>query len=187
MENLLYEPLGKKNMSTYNTEMAYSRTKIQMMLVQENRFRLFHFHIFQCKSNFMEFYSNRLKKVMNQGIFKIHWWRNYVGDINKMGNSSCVPRLLSSFIFSLLIDKQNGFVKTICFKSFCLFMRMLYLTPHGTRNGSLGVGGWKVPQEKLKLGLGLQHSKQSTGPVALTNEVWRYSFFSGILVHDTYI
>lgn len=153
MENLLYELLGKKNMFTYSTEMAYSRTKIQMMLVQENRFRLFHFHIFQCESNFMEFYSNRIKKVMYWGIFKIHWWENYVGDSNKMGNSTYEPQMLSSFIFSLLIDKQNGFIKTIYFKSFCLFMRMLYLTPHWRKNGSLGVGVKDTPG-KTEIGLG---------------------------------
>lgn len=71
MKNLLYELLGK-NMSTCSTEMAYSRTKIQMMLVQESRFRLFHFHVFQWGSNFMEFYSSRIKEVVNQGILKIH-------------------------------------------------------------------------------------------------------------------
>lgn len=155
------------------------------MLVQENRFRLFHFHVFQCESNFMEFYSNRINKVMNQGIFKIHWWECYIGDINEMGNSSYAPQMLSYFILSLLIDKQNDFVKTIYFKSFCLFMRMLYMAPLDKK--WLFVGVKDTPRE-IEIGLlDLQHSKQSTIPIALISEVRRYSFFLGILVHNTYI
>lgn len=136
-------------------------------MAQENRFRLFCFHVFLCGSNFIEFYNNRIQKVMNLGIFKIHWWEHYVGDINKMGNSSYGPQMLSYCIFSPLIDREYGFVKNS--KSFCLCIRMLDLTQHWTRNGSLG--GERHPKRNCNWTSGPATFQHSTVIEVLISEV----------------